>query len=193
MDAKAPWAPGSLPCPRSSILAVAGVARNQQSALGISICHAAPTFPCQGHASCAPPLSLELARCRRSVMRGLIPPRRTGAALFGDWPALDRSGIDDPDADYRLCVRHSLGTGLVPRGSGQSGVPSEFPCIFPLNRKMPTGDRFATDCVHHHPVSTFPLSSASPFGIAASAAVSRVRLASIRNMINRVGCNGYYE
>ena len=47
---------------------------------------------------------------------------RTGAALFSDRPALDRSGADDPDADPRLCVRDPLGARAVPRGSGQPGL-----------------------------------------------------------------------
>lgn len=45
------------------------------------------------------------------------------AEMAPHYSAIGRPSID-PDADHRLSVRHPLGTGLVPRGSGQSGAGS---------------------------------------------------------------------
>src|SRR5258705_10215594 len=42
----------------------------------------------------------------------------------------------------------------------QSPRIAKFPVKFPVSRELPTGDRFVSDCAHHHPVfanRTFPI------------------------------------
>src|SRR5258708_17862215 len=37
----------------------------------------------------------------------------------------------------------------------QSPRIAKFPVKFPVSRELPTGDRFVSDCAHHHPVFRF--------------------------------------
>src|SRR5215204_698110 len=50
----------------------------------------------------------------RFIARGA--EARAGAVLQRDGPALGRSGVDDPDADPRLLLRHPLGAATLRRG-----------------------------------------------------------------------------
>ena len=53
------------------------------------------------------------------------------------WPALDRSGADDPDADRRLLLRHPLGAAAVRRGPPQPCIPLVLPARAGRRRARP--------------------------------------------------------
>ena len=61
----------------------------------------------------AVPNDRPISRGRRGS-RSELGAFRVGALLSSARSAIDRSGADDPDAHYRLCVRDPLGAGAVP-------------------------------------------------------------------------------
>src|SRR6266851_9681179 len=51
------------------------------------------------------------------------------------------------------CSRSGCSTAVSCYEIGsQSPRIAKFPVKFPVSRELPTGDRFVSDCAHHHPV-----------------------------------------